>query len=77
MKFLKLFFVGAFIFGFASCGGNESSADKETMVGKDEDADNKTEVEFDANSDGGSLSVESEDTDVSISTGGEDDGTED
>lgn len=74
MKFLRYFFVAAFmIFGFAACDGGESDngqeAEKETMIGKDPEANNdKNKVEFEADEDGGSLSVETEETDISINS---------
>jgi hypothetical protein len=77
MKFLKLFFLAGFLFTFAAAcdSKTETDAGEETVVGKDPDNnknDDGTKVELDADRDGGSLSVESEDADVSIST--EDDG---
>lgn len=74
MKFLKYFFVAGSLFMFAACDGGEAHeeenevVEKETMVGKDPEGNNKTKVEFDANEDGGSLDIESENTDISISS---------
>lgn len=76
MKFLKYFFLAGFLFTFAAaCDSNtETDAGEETVVGKDPENNksDKTEVELDADEDGGSLSVETEDADIKI--GNEDDG---